>query len=75
MMSVTIGVALVGMITATVVAWFFSELDVLRDVRKIEAEEERTEASLADILGRLAQLNERLDRLESALRDRSGPER
>jgi len=70
-----IGVALVGVITATVVTWFFSELDVLRDVRKIEAEEERTEASLAEILGRLAHLDERLDRLESALRDRSRPER
>jgi len=62
-----IGVALVGVITATVVTWFFSELDVLRDVRKIEAEEERTEASLAEILDQLARLNERLDRLESRL--------
>jgi voltage-gated potassium channel len=59
-----IGVALVGVITATIVTWFFSELDVLRDVRKIEAEEERTEASLAEILGQLELLNRRLDRLE-----------
>jgi voltage-gated potassium channel len=65
-----IGVALVGVITATVVTWFFSELDVLRDVRKIEAEEERTEESLAQILGELARLNERLDRLESSVRER-----
>ncbi|MGY2873438.1 voltage-gated potassium channel Kch [Marmoricola sp. URHA0025 HA25] len=65
-----IGVALVGVITATVVTWFFSELDVLRDVRKIEAEEERTEASLAEILRELARLNERLDRLESSRRER-----
>jgi voltage-gated potassium channel len=65
-----IGVALVGVITATVVTWFFSELDVLRDVRKIEAEEERTEATLAEILGELIRLNERLDRLESSDRGR-----
>ena len=64
-----VGLALVGVITATVVTWFFSELDVLRDVRKIEAEEERTEASLAEILTELARLNERLDRF-----DRSRPE-
>jgi hypothetical protein len=64
-----IGVALVGVITATVVTWFFSELDVLRDVRKIEAEEERTEATLAQILGELARLNERLDRLGSSDRE------
>jgi len=60
-----IGVALVGVITATVVTWFFSELDVLREVREIEAEEERAEATLADILVQLTMLNERLDRLES----------
>jgi voltage-gated potassium channel len=64
-----IGVALVGVITATVVTWFFSELDVMRDVRKIEAEEERTEATLAQILGELARLNERLDRLGSSDRE------
>jgi voltage-gated potassium channel len=59
-----IGVALVGVITATVVTWFFSELDVLREVREIEAEEEKAEATLADILAQLTLLNERLDRLE-----------
>jgi voltage-gated potassium channel len=66
-----IGVALVGVITATVVTWFFSELDVLRDVRKIEAEEERTEASLAQILDQLDLLNQRLDRLEQANRNQA----
>ena len=64
-----VGVALVGVITATVVTWFFSELDVLRDVRKIEAEEEKTEATLADILEQVTALNERLDRLESSRRE------
>jgi voltage-gated potassium channel len=61
-----VGVALVGVITATVVTWFFSELDVLREVREIEAEEEKAEATLGDILAQLTLLNERLDRLESS---------
>jgi voltage-gated potassium channel len=61
-----IGVALVGVITATVVTWFFSELDVLREVREIEAEEEKAEVLLVDILAQLTQLNQRLDRLESS---------
>jgi voltage-gated potassium channel len=61
-----IGVALVGVITATVVTWFFSELDLLREVREIEAEEEKAEAVLADILAQLTRLNERLDHLESS---------
>jgi voltage-gated potassium channel len=64
-----VGVALVGVITATVVTWFFSELDVLREVREIEAEEEKAEATLADILAQLTALNERLDRLESTRRE------
>jgi voltage-gated potassium channel len=61
-----IGVALVGVITATVVTWFFSELDILREVREIEAEEERAEAVLTEILAELTRLRERLDRLESS---------
>ena len=64
-----IGVALVGVITATVVTWFFSELDVLREVREIEAEEEKAEATLSDILAQLTALNDRLDRLESSRRE------
>lgn len=64
-----IGLALVAVITATVVTWFFSELDVLREVREIEAEEERAEATLADILAQLTAVNERLDRLESSRRE------
>jgi voltage-gated potassium channel len=64
-----IGLALVGVITATVVTWFFSELDVLRDVREIEAEEERTEATLAEVLRQLGRISERLDRLESSGRE------
>jgi voltage-gated potassium channel len=64
-----IGVALVGVITATVVTWFFSELDVLREVREIEAEEEKAEAVLVDILAQLTRINERLDRLETSRRE------
>jgi voltage-gated potassium channel len=60
-----IGVALVGVITATVVTWFFSELDVLREVREIEAGEEKAEAVLVDILEQLVRINDRLDRLEA----------
>ena len=61
-----VGVALVGVITATVVTWFFSELDVLREVREIEAEEEKAEATLAEILEQLTALNARLDRIEQS---------
>ena len=64
-----IGVALVGVITATVVTWFFSELDLLREVREIEAEEERAEATLANILEQLTRLNQRLDRPEARPRE------
>jgi voltage-gated potassium channel len=64
-----IGLALVAVITATVVTWFFSELDVLREVREIEAEEERAEATLTDILAQLTALNERLDHLEASRRE------
>ncbi|GAA3810346.1 pH-gated potassium channel KcsA [Nocardioides panacisoli] len=63
------GVALVGVITATVVTWFFAELDVLREVREIEREEERTEATLEEVLAQLERLHERLDRIERRGRD------
>ena len=63
-----VGIALVGVIIATVVTWFFAELDLLRDVRAIEAEEARTEVLLADILTRLEAVDERLERLESSAR-------
>ncbi len=47
----------------------FSELDVRREVREIEAEEERAEAVLETILVELKHLNSRLDRLESRSAD------
>ncbi len=69
------GVALVGVITATVVTWFFSELDLVREMRRMEQEEERNEATLEEVLFQLQQVNERLERLEDAQADRrlAGP--
>lgn len=61
-----VGVALVGVITATVVTWFFSELDVIREVREIEEVEEKTEATLEVVLAELADIRERLDRLDAS---------
>ncbi len=61
-----VGVALVGVITATVVTWFFSELDVMREVRDIEQAEEKTEATLEVVLEELAALHERLERMDLA---------
>lgn len=59
-----VGLALVGVITATVVTWFFAELDVLQDVRDIEAEEKREEATLEQVLVRLDRIDQRLAELE-----------
>ncbi|HWJ82759.1 MAG TPA: potassium channel family protein [Nocardioides sp.] len=59
-----LGVALVGVISATVVTWFFAELDVLREVQDIEREEQRTEATLEEVLDELRRVHERLDRIE-----------
>lgn len=65
-----VGVALVGVITATVVTWFFSELDVLREVRQIEAAEEKTEATLDAVVARLREVSDRLAEVERHVRDR-----
>jgi len=59
-----LGLALVGLITATIVTWFFAELDVVQEVLEIEAEEAREEATLAQVLDRLDQINRRLAALE-----------
>lgn len=59
-----VGLALVGVITATVVTWFFAELDVIQDVREIEAEEQREEATLTQVLARLDRIDQRLAELE-----------
>jgi len=53
-------------ITATVVTWFFAELELVRDVRAIEQEEEREEATLAAVLERLDRIDARIASLEPA---------
>lgn len=54
-----VGIALLGVVTATVAAWFVSRLqDVQQDV---QAAEERTEATLADVLAELQEVRTRLD--------------
>lgn len=58
------GIAMVGVITATVVTWFFAELEWVKNVREIEEVEERTEVTLEEVLAELRRVNERLDRIE-----------
>lgn len=65
-----VGLALVGVITATVVTWFFAELDFAREMHRIEREEELEEATLAQVVARLEQIDARLARLEDATRER-----
>lgn len=59
-----IGLALVGVITATIVTWFFAEVDIVAEVRRIRAEEVVEEATLEQVLSRLDQIDARLARLE-----------
>lgn len=59
-----LGLALVGLISATIVTWFFAELDVVGEVMQIEAEEAREEATLQQVLDRLDQIDRRLAALE-----------
>jgi voltage-gated potassium channel len=60
------GIALVGVITATVVTWFFAELEWVKNVREFEQVEERTEVTLEEVLAELRGMNERLDRIEGS---------
>lgn len=53
-----VGIALLGVVTATVAAWFVSRLDQVREA------DERTEATLADVLAELREVRARLDRLD-----------
>jgi voltage-gated potassium channel len=55
-----VGIALLGVVTATVAAWFVSRL---QDVQEAE---ERTEATLADVLAELRAVRTRLDVLDLA---------
>lgn len=58
------GLAMVGMITATIVTWFFAELDVTREVREIEQEEALERATLEAVMERLDRIDRRLAELE-----------
>lgn len=53
-----VGIALLGVVTATVAAWFVDRL------RGVQAAEERTEATLAQVLNELRAVNARLDAIE-----------
>jgi voltage-gated potassium channel len=53
-----VGIALLGVVTATVAAWFVSRL---QDVQEAE---ERTEATLTDVLAELREVRARLDALD-----------
>jgi voltage-gated potassium channel len=59
-----VGIALLGVVTATVAAWFVGRL---QDVKGAKAAQ--TEATLADVLDELRRVRERLDALD---RDRDG---
>jgi voltage-gated potassium channel len=53
-----VGVALLGVVTASIAAWFVQRL------KPVEEAEERAEATLGDVLGELRRMNERLEALE-----------
>jgi voltage-gated potassium channel len=53
-----VGIALIGVVTATIAAWF---VDRLRDVEQAEV---RAETTMADVLTELRRLHARLDRLD-----------
>jgi len=67
-----VGLALVGVITATVVTWFFAELELVRDLRDIVREEEQEEATLAAVLERLGRIEAQLDTLRQEAPTGSG---
>jgi voltage-gated potassium channel len=53
-----VGIALLGVITATIAAWFVSR------IRQVESSEARTQATLSDVLEELRRINARLDLME-----------
>lgn len=53
-----VGIALLGVVTATVAAWFVSKL------QDVKAAEQRTEATLSDVLAELREVRSRLDALD-----------
>ena len=61
-----LGIALIAMITATVVAWFSTELELLREFAEIEEVSEKERATMVQVLAELEAIRARLDRLERA---------
>jgi hypothetical protein len=59
-----LGIALIAMITATVVAWFSTELELLREFAEIEEVSEKERATMVQVLAELEAIRARLDRLE-----------
>jgi voltage-gated potassium channel len=59
-----VGIALLGVVTATIAAWFVARL------HKVQEAEERTEATLVDVLAELREVRARLDSIE---RQGAGP--
>jgi voltage-gated potassium channel len=59
-----LGIALIAMITATVVAWFSTELELLREFAEIEEATDIERATLVQVLAELEAIRVRLDRLE-----------
>lgn len=57
-----VGIALLGVVTATIAAWFVDKL------RGVQAAEERTNATLSDVLGELRSLHARLDAIDARRR-------
>lgn len=56
------GLALVGVITAAVVGWFFLEVDVIREMREIEAAAQAEEVTLEQVLRKLEAIEAELAR-------------
>ena len=58
------GLALVGVITAAVVGWFFLEVEVIGEMREIEAATEAEEVTLEQVLRKLELIEAQLARSE-----------
>ncbi len=65
-----LGIALIAMITATVVAWFSTELELLREFAEIEEATDIERATMVQVLAELEAIRARLDRLEPKGREK-----
>jgi len=59
-----LGIGLIGIITATVVAWVFTEIGLVGQVEEIEEATEAERVTLSAVLDELERINRRLDQLE-----------